>query len=345
MLKPENTNNSSILQGGGARLSASGGHFSLLGIFKTRHCNFLDCFNAARFAMTHHVILRALARRISCNRRSFTFVQLRIQGHTAHTSPVPFVSMTNRKKKAAFTLAEVLITLGIIGVVAAMTLPTLIAKYQEKVWLTQFKVTYSTLSQAYLRAYQEHGVIKNWGLPLDNKAESAKIVAENLLPYLNLAQDFKQNSNHSSHNLPMHYLGLNGKELATNFNGWESAHYIFALANGAVGGISDIGIDEVDGRFRVQIYVDTNGAAGPNQMGKDFFFLYLGTKNGYPIITGRDLWNSTQNGCSTTYPATAWYSGGSCAVWIIATGNMDYLHREITTEEWNEIVREGKIKE
>ena len=295
--------------------------------------------------MTHHVILRDLARRISCNRRSFTFVQLRIQGHTAHTSPVPFVSMTNRKKKAAFTLAEVLITLGIIGVVAAMTLPTLIAKYQEKVWLTQFKVTYSTLSQAYLRAYQEHGVIKNWGLPLDNKAESAKIVAENLLPYLNLAQDFKQNSNHSSHNLPMHYLGLNGKELATNFNGWESAHYIFALANGAVGGISDIGIDEVDGRFRVQIYVDTNGAAGPNQMGKDFFFLYLSTKNGYPIITGRDLWNSTQNGCSTTYPATAWYSGGSCAVWIIATGNMDYLHREITTEEWNEIVREGKIKE
>ena len=33
----------------------------------------------------------------------------------------------------AFTLAEVLITLGIIGVVAAMTLPTLIAKNQEKV--------------------------------------------------------------------------------------------------------------------------------------------------------------------------------------------------------------------
>lgn len=34
--------------------------------------------------------------------------------------------------KKAFTLAEVLITLGIIGVVAAITLPTLIANYQKK---------------------------------------------------------------------------------------------------------------------------------------------------------------------------------------------------------------------
>ena len=37
------------------------------------------------------------------------------------------------KKNSAFTLAEVLITLGIIGIVAAMTLPSLIAKYQDKV--------------------------------------------------------------------------------------------------------------------------------------------------------------------------------------------------------------------
>ena len=42
------------------------------------------------------------------------------------------------KNKKGFTLAEVLITLGIIGVVAAMTLPTLIAKHQEKEWVTAF---------------------------------------------------------------------------------------------------------------------------------------------------------------------------------------------------------------
>ncbi len=47
--------------------------------------------------------------------------------------------MTKRKKRA-FTLAEVLITLGIIGVVAAMTIPTLINNYQTKSWNTASSV-------------------------------------------------------------------------------------------------------------------------------------------------------------------------------------------------------------
>ncbi|MBQ8460661.1 type II secretion system protein [bacterium] len=52
------------------------------------------------------------------------------------------------QKSAAFTLAEVLITLGIIGVVAAMTIPTLIANTQGQRVRSQFKKTLSTLNQA-----------------------------------------------------------------------------------------------------------------------------------------------------------------------------------------------------
>ena len=52
-------------------------------------------------------------------------------------------------KRAAFTLAEVLITLGIIGVVAALTLPTLIQNHQKQVYVTQLKKAYSTLTNAY----------------------------------------------------------------------------------------------------------------------------------------------------------------------------------------------------
>ena len=51
-------------------------------------------------------------------------------------------------KKAAFTLAEVLITLAIIGVVAAMTIPTLIANYQERAWNTSAKVFVRKLEEA-----------------------------------------------------------------------------------------------------------------------------------------------------------------------------------------------------
>ena len=58
-------------------------------------------------------------------------------------------------KKCAFTLAEVLITLGIIGVVAAMTMPSLISHYRHKVLETQFKKAYSVLSQAMIPVQSE----------------------------------------------------------------------------------------------------------------------------------------------------------------------------------------------
>jgi len=51
-------------------------------------------------------------------------------------------------KKSAFTLAEVLITLAIIGVVAAMTIPTLVANYQEKSWGTAATVFERKLEEA-----------------------------------------------------------------------------------------------------------------------------------------------------------------------------------------------------
>ena len=52
------------------------------------------------------------------------------------------------KKQNAFTLAEVLITLGIIGVVAAMTMPTLLNSTQDKQFITAYKKALSVMSQA-----------------------------------------------------------------------------------------------------------------------------------------------------------------------------------------------------
>lgn len=60
--------------------------------------------------------------------------------------------------KRGFTLAEVLITLGIIGVVAAMTLPTLIANTNSKKFASQFKKSISTLKQAVLLADAHYSV-------------------------------------------------------------------------------------------------------------------------------------------------------------------------------------------
>ncbi len=54
--------------------------------------------------------------------------------------------------KSAFTMAEVLITIGIIGIVAAMTIPGLIKNYQERQFKTAYKKVYSEISQAFQEA-------------------------------------------------------------------------------------------------------------------------------------------------------------------------------------------------
>ena len=55
--------------------------------------------------------------------------------------------------RVAFTLAEVLITLGIIGVVAAITLPTLIKNYKNHVYVTLLKQDVSILENSFKRIF------------------------------------------------------------------------------------------------------------------------------------------------------------------------------------------------
>lgn len=61
----------------------------------------------------------------------------------------------NMKKYSGFTLAEVLITLAVIGVVAAMTLPIVINKINDMQFKVAYKKAYSDLSQVVQRALQE----------------------------------------------------------------------------------------------------------------------------------------------------------------------------------------------
>ena len=66
------------------------------------------------------------------------------------------------RKRAAFTLAEVLITLGIIGVVAALTIPNLITDYRHRVVETRLKKFYSMMNQAILQSINDNGEVENW---------------------------------------------------------------------------------------------------------------------------------------------------------------------------------------
>lgn len=84
--------------------------------------------------------------------------------------------------KKAFTLAEVLITLGIIGIVAAMTLPTLIQKNQDKQLISQTRKVYADINNALLLAQKDYGVIGDNSI-LFNTSDNATQVAQNLSKY------------------------------------------------------------------------------------------------------------------------------------------------------------------
>ena len=70
--------------------------------------------------------------------------------------------------KNAFTLAEVLITLGIIGVVAAMTLPVVIANYKKNLVVSRLKSTYSLMNEAFRRSVADNGPAIYWDYNLKN---------------------------------------------------------------------------------------------------------------------------------------------------------------------------------
>ena len=65
--------------------------------------------------------------------------------------------------KQGFTLAEVLITIGIIGVVAAITIPTLIQNFKKQETSARLKKFYSMMSQALIMSQEDNGMIEDWG--------------------------------------------------------------------------------------------------------------------------------------------------------------------------------------
>ena len=83
------------------------------------------------------------------------------------------------KNKKGFTLAEVLITLGIIGVVAALTIPALISNYRKSVVETRLKRSYSVLANAMLFAVKDNGESRNWA-----SVNAKTFIEQYLVPYL-----------------------------------------------------------------------------------------------------------------------------------------------------------------
>ena len=76
------------------------------------------------------------------------------------------------QSRQAFTLAEVLITLAVIGIVAALTMPTIITKYQKRIVVTRLEKDYALFNNMLRNAEAEHGFMQNWTFNLGDNLSS-----------------------------------------------------------------------------------------------------------------------------------------------------------------------------
>lgn len=214
-----------------------------------------------------------------------------------------------------FTLAEVLITLGIIGVIASLTIPTLMQKQKDMATISAVKKSMSVISNAFISAVQDEGPPTGWTL-----GNGGVTILDNLAPYLKISKncgirvgcfptgsyklldrttdDWNIDSDFDSGKA---MLG-DGSLIVTKTNG---------NCNDMIGTLSNI---------CGTIWVDVNGFKTPNTKGLDLFGFYMTKDKIVPIGTGANNWDAPAF-CNMYYCDAA-------TLWIIYNNNMDYLSIE-----------------
>ncbi|CDE62391.1 unknown [Fusobacterium sp. CAG:439] len=173
--------------------------------------------------------------------------------------------MTTFKKysfKSAFTLAEVLVTLGIIGVVSAMTVPTLIQNHQRKTYVTQLHKVYNEISQVLLQYQTDKNALN---------LREAGLISQNAVDDM-IRSYFKvvQECDSMSPCFAERYRKLDGSMEHEDMFSRDRNAYV--LTSGA--SIRPSYYAEGPNKI-VNMAVDINGAKGPNVQGRDLFWLYI----------------------------------------------------------------------
>jgi len=176
--------------------------------------------------------------------------------------------------KPAFTLAEVLITLGIIGVVAAMTIPNLILNYKAHRLKSQFNKSYSTIYQVVRRMIDDE-------VSFDNKDYAIQTFYKTFGNYLQGATDCGGQEYYSNPDYKGKPCFNHTKEAYKNLSGKQDASWINPILNDGEWLMPDgsLLLFENGGAYWnsfVYISVDLNGfGTPPDRLGVDLFMFQL----------------------------------------------------------------------
>lgn len=261
-------------------------------------------------------------------------------------------------KKYGFTLAEVLLTLGIIGVIAALTTPTLVANVRNNANGAALSTTVSTLENAFTSMIAKEDADNLFDTEAWENANDPKKFAGIFGDYLSISgfQDYSDvddiHNYYGKDNGPF-VLNTNGTKnktvddtLASKLilkNGWfgnqaielKSGAMVFIvnmpekdLEDDAINAIKDKGGSLYSEAGNV--WIDVNGAASPNMLGRDIFGFYLGENGKLYPLGGKDaalfesaespqLWDNSKSSIRCLNGDIA-DGGYGCAARVVAEG-------------------------
>ena len=237
----------------------------------------------------------------------------------AFTLAEVFLPYYHSPRKVAFTLAEVLITLGIIGVVAALTLPVIIPKIDKAITVNQLKKSFSTLYQLILLSEKDNGEVWEWESPDEysytfNESEFFKKYFE---PYLKKVVDYKSNLP----NVEYATYNIDGDRVPLA-RSWTilpdgSSIGLFNNSGGEDGSLPG-------GGTYMWIFIDVNNKQPPNRLGRDIFMAEL-VRNKRIVMWGSDYNNrnsliTDKYGYSCKKGTHERYAGGNCGALIQMDG-------------------------
>ena len=236
------------------------------------------------------------------------------------------VDTCDGKRKIAFTLAEILITLGIIGVVASLTLPSVIQNYKKQVTVNQLKKAYSILGQVAQKAFADNGPA-GFEAGAELKSDDVRAFFDTYwLPYFKGVEVYPENISPKLNDNMDYYKMANGiytfTHACTKYNAGRiffstsDGMTYFVYMNNWVNKYDENGnLISQDAVYNSAqwVYVDVNGIKPPNTFGKDVFMFVVDFDNGF---VRPDAYRSSQatiyNACKT--------SGMACTSKIMREG-------------------------